>query len=230
MRFEPEEKEPSTANPSLDKLPKKPFWFYIYVLLEFQSSSDRFMAVRLLSYLMLFYEWLIDRKKLTLSKKLPPVLPIVLYNGKQRWKAPAQIADLVESDLDGLGTYVPHFEYLVLDEGHLSIEHLEPLDNPVTAVFQLEQSRELADLQRIVRRLTRLIDGEELGEMRHDFAAWLRRVLLPTRFEGARIPETRDLREIDEMLAETVKSWPKNGWRKAVEKFFSTRSRQSSAR
>ncbi len=192
-------------------------WFYVYLLLEFQSGPDRFMAVRLLSYLMLFYEWLIARRELSESKKLPPVLPIVLYNGRRRWRAPVQVANLIEPAFGGLDTYVPRFEYLVLDEGHLPREALEPLDNPVTAVFQLEQSQELEDLRRIVHQLTILIGGEELEEMRRDFAAWLRRVLLPTRFRGEKIPEARDLLEIDEMLAETVKTWPKQWMAQGLE-------------
>lgn len=53
-------------------------WLYVYILLEFQSTADSFMAVRLLSYLTLLYEQLIDQKKLTRAKRLPPVLPIVL--------------------------------------------------------------------------------------------------------------------------------------------------------
>ena len=54
-------------------------WFYVYLLIEFQSSVDRFMAVRVLTYLMLLYEDLILKKRLTRSGMLPPVVPIVLY-------------------------------------------------------------------------------------------------------------------------------------------------------
>jgi len=185
-------------------------WFYVYILLEFQSTADRFMAVRLLTYLLLFYEGLIDRKQLTDSGKLPPVLPVVLYNGRRSWRAPVRLAELVEPIGGGLETYVPRFEYLLLDEGHLPRETLEPVDNPVTAVFRLEQSREIEELRRVVHEVATLLGaGEELMEMRRDFAAWLRRVILPARFPGEAIPETGDLQEIDEMLAETVKTWPK---------------------
>ena len=202
------ESDPGTED-GLEPEPGKSLWFYIYILLEFQSRPDRFMAVRLLSYLSLFYEWLITVKKLTASRRLPPVLPIVLYNGQRRWTAPVQIADLIEPIFGGLESYLPRFEYLVLDEGHLPREDLEPLDNPVTAIFQLEQTREIEDLRRIVWQLAELTADEDYREIRRDFAAWLRRVLLPANFPDATIPDTGDLREIDEMLAETVKTWPK---------------------
>jgi hypothetical protein len=41
--------------------------------------------------MMSFYLDLINQKGK--SKKLPPVFPIVLYNGKDKWTAPVEIKD-----------------------------------------------------------------------------------------------------------------------------------------
>ena len=87
-------------------------WFYVYLLIEFQSRVDRFMAVRVLTYIMLLYEDLILKKRLTRSGKLPPVEPIVLYNGTRKWTAPLQLAELIES-LPGHESHQPRFEYRV---------------------------------------------------------------------------------------------------------------------
>jgi predicted transposase YdaD len=54
---------------------------YIYLLLEFQSRSDRWMALRMQVYVGLLCQDLVKQRKLGRSGKLPPVLPIVLYNG-----------------------------------------------------------------------------------------------------------------------------------------------------
>ena len=54
-------------------------WLYIYLMLEFQSTVDPFMAVRLLVYVGLLYQDLIRTRSLTASGKLPPVVPAVLY-------------------------------------------------------------------------------------------------------------------------------------------------------
>ena len=56
-------------------------WIYIYLLLEFQSTDDYFMAVRVMTYVGLLYEDLIRRKVLKRGDPLPAVLPIVVYNG-----------------------------------------------------------------------------------------------------------------------------------------------------
>ena len=72
-----------------------PEWLYVYLLIEFQSSVDTFMAVRILAYLGLLYQDIIRAGSLTAERKLPPVLPIVLYNGKPRWNAATEVAELI---------------------------------------------------------------------------------------------------------------------------------------
>ena len=54
-------------------------WLYVYLLLEFQSTVDPFMAVRMLTYVGLLYQDLIKSKQLPEKGRLPPVLPLVLY-------------------------------------------------------------------------------------------------------------------------------------------------------
>jgi predicted transposase YdaD len=54
-------------------------WLYIYVLLEFQSGVHQLMAVRVFNYLDLLYQDLIRSRQLGRGRRLPMVLPIVLY-------------------------------------------------------------------------------------------------------------------------------------------------------
>ncbi len=196
-------------------------WFYVYILIEFQSSVLRFMAIKVLAYIMLLYEDLIRKKLLTKSGELPPVVPIVLYNGTRRWTAPLQLAELVES-LPGFERHLPRFEYLVIDEGHLPREKLEPLDSPVAGVFQLEQSSGLEEIRRIVDTLMEILDDPELRELRRDMTTWIRRAILPARLPDAEIPELQDLQEAKIMLAERAATWPKQwmaeGYRKGQKK------------
>ncbi|MDP2202910.1 MAG: Rpn family recombination-promoting nuclease/putative transposase [Methylicorpusculum sp.] len=59
----------------------KDTWLYLYLLLEFQSSDDYFMANRVMTYLGLLYQDIIRSQLLKKGDLLPPVLPIVIYNG-----------------------------------------------------------------------------------------------------------------------------------------------------
>lgn len=51
-------------------------WLYVYLLLEFQSSVDRFMALRIMVYTGLLHQDLIRRDELSADRRLPPVLPV----------------------------------------------------------------------------------------------------------------------------------------------------------
>jgi hypothetical protein len=67
-------------------------WLWIYLVLEFQSKPDPWMAVRMLVYLGLLAQDLIKRGELV-QGKIPPVVPIVLYNDEPVWHAPVEVAD-----------------------------------------------------------------------------------------------------------------------------------------
>ena len=121
-------------------------WLYIYLLIEFQSTNDHFMAVRMMGYLALMYQDLIRTEQLTTKDKLPPVLPIVLYNGERRWKAPLHLDPLIHPAPGELKHYRPEVRYLLLDEGCYDRNELSHLNNLVAALFQLENSRNEQDI------------------------------------------------------------------------------------
>ena len=70
-------------------------WVYLYLLIEFQSRVDKYMALRIMVYIGLLYQDLIKRGDVLAEARLPPILPIVLYNGKQRWTSVTDVADLI---------------------------------------------------------------------------------------------------------------------------------------
>lgn len=53
---------------------------YIAIMLEFQSTQDKWMPLRILNYTALLLSDFVKQKNFT--GNLPPVLPIVLYNRK----------------------------------------------------------------------------------------------------------------------------------------------------
>ena len=69
-------------------------WIYVYLLIEFQSTIDHFMAVRVPLYTLLLYQDLINTKQIKKNELLPPVFPVVLYNGKTHWHSATQLSDL----------------------------------------------------------------------------------------------------------------------------------------
>ncbi|MFZ4625017.1 MAG: Rpn family recombination-promoting nuclease/putative transposase [Rhodoferax sp.] len=182
-------------------------WLYLYLLLEFQSTVDAHMAVRVLTYLGLLYQDLIRQKQFTPNGLLPPVLPIVLYNGKPRWRAALNISQLIEAPPGRLRDYTPQLKYLLLDEGAIDETSPLALRNLVAALFGMEKSRGADNADRIVGLLANWLDQPEQASLRRAFVVWIKRVFLPGRLPGVDLTKLVDLMEIKTMLAESVVEW-----------------------
>lgn len=181
-------------------------WIYVYLLIEFQSTIDPFMAVRLLTYIGLLYQDLIKRKPGGNDKRLPPVFPIVLYNGESRWQAATELKDLIVNMPGGLSDYVPSLKYYLLDEGAYRQEDLAPLKNLVAAIFRLENSRTPADMLAVIDNLVEWLAMPEQARLKRSFNVWINRVLRPM---GADFPPSSDLIEMRAMLTQRIEQWAK---------------------
>ncbi|MFZ5895293.1 MAG: Rpn family recombination-promoting nuclease/putative transposase [Myxococcota bacterium] len=88
---------------------------YLWLLLEHQSESDRFMVLRVLEYLV--RSWIELLRREPARKTLPPFACVVVHHGESGWRHPTRLHDLVEglSELPALRRFVPNFEILVDD-------------------------------------------------------------------------------------------------------------------
>lgn len=189
-------------------------WLYVYLMLEFQSTPDRTMAVRLMTYLGLFYQMLYKTRQLTPSGKFPPVLPLVLYNGVRRWRAPTNTADVIEPVPGGLECYRPCFEYLVIDESRYKDDPLPEIRNLAAALFALENSQTPADVERVLGALIHWLDHPDQRTLKSAYLVWLKQVFLPARVKGVEFDQVQQLEEVRSMLAERVKDWTRDWERK----------------
>ncbi len=179
----------------------------MYLLLEFQSTVDTYMAVRIQTYVGLLYEGLRRGGQLTPAGRLPPVVPIVLYNGRRPWSAALQVEELIEEMPGDLTTYRPRLRYLLIDEGRYSDSELRVGRNLAAALFQLKNNRTPADVQRVLAALLVWVHDPEHDSIRRAFTVWLKQVLLPGRLPTVVIPEIQELAEMQSMLAERVIEW-----------------------
>ena len=91
-------------------------WLYLYILIKFQNRVESFMAMRMLVYIGLLYQDLIRRKEVKPGRPLPPVLPIVLYNGCKTWTVPTDLAALLTKVPGLVVHYLPQIRYLLIVE------------------------------------------------------------------------------------------------------------------
>ena len=191
-------------------------WLYLLVMLEFQSTTDPYMAVRILVYTGLLYQDLIRRGSLDDGGRLPPVLPVVPYNGRPRWTAPVEVADLIAPAREALAPFQPSQRYFLLDEGRWGEDDL-PRRNLVSALVGLENSGSAERLSKVLAALSDWLRDSEDDELRRAFVEWVRQVVLPGRFPGAALPVGQALEGGGAMLAESVKEWTEQWLREGRE-------------
>ena len=197
-------------------------WLYVYLLLEFQSTTDPWMAVRMMTYLGLLYQDLIQSKQFVKrtggKNKLPPVLPVVLYNGDPAWTAATDIEDLIQKVPGGLANYRPGLHYLLLSEREYHDEELQPLKNLVAALFRLENSQSPQRLLEVVTSLLEWLSEPGQDSLRRAFTVWFRRVLFPGKLKEENLPVLEELTEVKTMLAARVKEWNQESMQRGIQK------------
>ena len=109
-------------------------WVYLLILLEFQSEDDPWMALRIHTYTGLLYQELVRNEAPEIADgRLPPVLPIVLYNGTEPWTATRQMRELIAPAGPWLAPYQPAQGYFLLDVRRVAADDL-PSRNLLCAV------------------------------------------------------------------------------------------------
>ena len=180
-------------------------WLYLYLLIEFQSSVDKYMALRVMVYLGLLYQDLIKRGDVLTDGRLPPVLPIVLYNGSKPWNAATDILDLIPRVPGLIEQFKPHLKYLLIDENAYTDHELDSVKNLVAAIFQIEQRATPETIGSVIGRINDwLIDQPAL---QRTIALWIRASLMRKAKYRIILPEVDDLQELRIMLSERMEQW-----------------------
>lgn len=183
---------------------------FLYVLMEFQSRSDWWMAVRAQVYEGLLWQHIIAERGLKSGDRLPPVLMIVLYNGEARWSAPVDVASLSALEADSpLWPWQPQSRYHVLDIGAFDPDDLARRDSLAALLFQLEQGCEPEGLAELIDALIvwfRRHPGYD--ELKRLFGELARQAI---RDAGATAPIPDDMTEMRAMLATQGEVW-KRRW------------------
>ena len=89
---------------------------YVYLLFEHKSYPDRLIHLQLLEYMLKIWRlYLKQQRRKHAAKRLPIILPIVLYHGPQDWTAIFSFAEMFVGPREMLKGYIPDFHYLLYD-------------------------------------------------------------------------------------------------------------------
>jgi len=174
--------------------------------IEFQSTVDKFMSVRILRYLMEFYEYISKQKGI---KKLPAIFPLLLYNGDKKWTAKTNIKDLISKSIPE--KYIPNFSYYKIIENEIPRETLLKIHNAVSAIFYVEGSNP-EELSKNFRDVLKLLEQEQ-PEILRLFRNWLNNLFGNKDTELT--DQIEDLLEVKSMfetaLKQQQKKWTEQG-------------------
>lgn len=187
---------------------------YLYLMLEFQSRSDPWMALRVLIYASLLYDQLYREKRLK-PGSLPPVFPVVLYNGDHHWKAPTKMSQLI--DLKGrpkLKKYQPLIEYYMIDESRFTQLNSHSLSG---ILFNFEQQRNPTDIKETWQNLFLLLKTPGYDSIGRDFLSYLRHVLEPKMQIELDFIETLPIDKVEPMLKTNVEKWEQAWLQQGIE-------------
>ena len=131
---------------------------YLIAIVEHQSKVHYDMSFRLLRYIVMILtdyekeqEMLCPGITKTKDFKYPPILPIVYYEGTEKWTAVRNFKDRVHLS-DALGKYIPSFEYLVVPLTSYSNQDLVEKGDELSLIFlinKLRSSEEFRNLKEI---------------------------------------------------------------------------------
>lgn len=182
------------------------FEAYVYILIEHQSSVDFLMPYRMLSYMVQLWAKSVEAAGERARRKsflLPPIMPVVFYDGERSWTAAKRFPEKVRRS-ESFHGYIPDFAYRLIALRDLSSEGLlEPADALGALLylvhpFKSESFFEVADR---IRLFLRLFPEEEMEVLGRHFGVYLQMLAEKEAIDPERIPE--DLlkgKGVEEML------------------------------
>lgn len=190
---------------------------FLILLIEFQSQPHRFMALRQLTYLSLFYEDLVKSGRIGKAGLLPPALPICLYNGEESWRAPVSLEELVAPYPRELGCFQPRFQYLLIDELKTQVD-ISGDRNTAGSVFAIQQIENRHQLLAVLEAVDRWLPRSAESVLRQDILGMVRQVMPDQLLEidqglsleefamGAKERLTKDLENFGQALSDKARS------------------------
>ncbi len=147
------------------------------------------MALRLLNYITLFYQDLIDQGQVK-DKLLPAVFPVVLYTGEDKYAASLNIEELIEKPYEKLEKYIPKFQYykVALNESVEEIdEEFKTVNNILAGVFKIITAKGEEEIKETLKILR--VRLEKAPEIKKFINEWLGHLFNYKRFKLENIYE-----------------------------------------
>ncbi len=153
------------------------------------------------------YDHLVRSKTVDLAQGLPPVLPIVLYNGDARWRHSPEVFDLIQPHPSVLREFQPRLKFWLLDEGRFSADYLEGLQGVVAAIFRMEHPNDTEETRQAIRYFGQMVANSPFrATIGRAAMEWLH-YRLSHKMPGLDVPDIDQLLKGTDMLETRVAKW-----------------------
>ena len=184
----------------------------IFFLIEHQTKVDYSMPFRMLEYIVEIMRSAVSREKMqNKSEKLPIVVPIVIYTGKENWKVPRLLQErqayYSKTNLE--------FKYNLVDGSKISKEELMKENSILSKAILLEKLDNPEEILEILKEITtKNLDSDEKY-----FINLILKYLLPEKLskdEAKEILENLKGKDDDTMFIDILRKYFDDKEKKAV--------------
>lgn len=178
---------------------------YFYILLEFQSTVDYRMPLRLLFYMCeILREHAVNAKHKKYDKniKIPAVIPIVLYNGEEKWEVPKEFRKMIYNE-ELFGSNILNFTYDVFDisnDEKFNKENLVISQNVTSAIFLLDQKVDALEFLERIKVIALYFDSLSETEIKA-IKNWIKNTVVKELADSAIKILEADKMEVELMVA-----------------------------
>lgn len=140
---------------SVKKIHLKDLPLFVITIIEHQSKIHYDMSFKILRYIvMVLTEYETEQEKVhpgvtkTKDFKYPPILPIVYYEGSQKWNADKNFRERTYLS-NALGKYIPDFEYLVVPLADYTNQELIEKKDELSLIMLINKLRSSSDFKNL---------------------------------------------------------------------------------
>ena len=178
---------------------------------ECDAKKNLRFSLCILAYTALLWLDLINNKLVTREEGLPPVFPIVMHSGSEKWNDPLSIHDLLSPIAKTLLKYQPNNLALLVDEKTITDEVLNESSDFYALYLELKRAKTPMAMQEVINKYKDVLSLPEHQELCKDIIAIVE--TLYKRFNqdvGASNIRFASLEEAVKMIDNTAIDWKKN--------------------
>jgi len=163
----------------------------------------------MLAYTALLWQDLISREVVKAGHPLPPVFPLVIYNGDREWKAARDVRSLLDPTAERMNAYQPNMRYFLLDESSVPQSTLDRATGIAANIIRLNRVSELGEIHQVLEQMRADLADEKYASLKRTLFRWFRVCIAP-QLNIVDLPENLSLEEASDMLAERIAQWREN--------------------